>query len=538
MTIEQISARIARTLAEHGSGTIYGVPGGGNNLEMIGAAEAEGTRFVLAHTETAATIMAGVDAELTGRVSASVVTRGPGAASGVNGAAQALLDRQPVLMLTDTVSAADSVRISHQLLDQRTMFTPATKWSTVIGRHVPDEVLASAVEVATTGRPGPVHLDIDPTSDHSSIPPTAPAATGSLPDALALIAGARRPIVLVGVGARAHGAEILRIVGDSGTPVLQTYKAAGVLPSSDRHVAGLLTASATDALLLREADVIVCVGLDTVELIPNPWAFDAAVVSISSWPETHPYFVNDVEVVGDLAELLPQVPALTTEWGGAEVERHRARISSMLMGGAAPKFGVAPWDIVHATRSAAPAGSVATVDAGAHMLAAMPLWDAENPGELLISSGIATMGFALPAAIAAAIVDPRRRIYCFVGDGGLGMVLAELETVARLQLPITVIVFNDSTLTLIELKQKAQGHGGTNAVGYRATDFAMIAAAVGIRSDRIEDLTQLTAHLADSSPVHGPEVLDVLVDSSAYRHVIDVVRLGAEGTSLAGALGR
>ncbi|MGH3996247.1 MAG: thiamine pyrophosphate-binding protein [Pseudonocardiaceae bacterium] len=531
--IEDISAQIAATLADRGSGTIFGVPGGGNNLEMIGAAESHGVRFVLAHTETAATIMAGVDAELSGRVSASIVTRGPGAASAVNGVAQAMLDRQPLLMLSDTVSQADSDRVSHQLLDQRQMFGAVSKWSTVIGSAEPAHTIAAALDVATSGRPGPVHLDIDPTSDLGSPPPPVAAGPrGELTRALEVVATARRPVVLVGIGGRSHGEQIRRIVAGSGTPVMMTYKAVGALPDSDPHVAGLFTGALSDAMVLHEADVIVCIGLDTVELIPNPWNLDATIISLAQWPETHPYFEPDLEVVGDLATLLPEIPEITADWGANVVAAHRARISEVLMSGAAPDLGVAPWDIVSVTRAAADAGSIATVDAGAHMLAAMPLWKTERPGELLISSGLATMGFALPAAIAAAIRQPDRRTYCFVGDGGLGMALAELETVIRLALPITIVVFNDSRLTLIELKQKPRGHGGAGAVSYRPTDFAMIAAAVGIASRRIEDLPELTRAVSHSSSTQGPELLDVLVDSSAYRHVIDVVRHGTNGSAV------
>ena len=99
-----------------------------------------------------------------------------------------------------------------------------------------------------------------------------------------------------------------------------------------------------------------------------------------------------------------------------------------------PTAGLAPHEVVDAARARAPAGTIATVDSGAHMLVAMPLWEVDEPGEALISSGLATMGFALPAAIAAALARPGRQVVCFTGDGGLGMALAELETLARLEL--------------------------------------------------------------------------------------------------------
>jgi acetolactate synthase-1/2/3 large subunit len=154
----------------------------------------------------------------------------------------------------------------------------------------------------------------------------------------------------------------------------------------------------------------------------------------------------------------------------------------------------------------------------------MPLWDTEEPGEVLISSGLATMGFALPAAIAAAIAYPERRTVCFVGDGGLGMALAELETVARLGLPITVVVFNDSALSLIAIKQKSEGNGGSGAITYRETDFALIGEGSGLPSVRVERPEDLDRELARTFAGDGPALLDVRVDPTGYRHILDAIR--------------
>lgn len=158
------------------------------------------------------------------------------------------------------------------------------------------------------------------------------------------------------------------------------------------------------------------------------------------------------------------------------------------------------------------------------MLVAMPLWSVEQPGELLISSGLATMGFALPAAIAAALVHPVRRVVCFTGDGGLGMVLAELETVARLDLAITVVVFNDSTLSLIAAKQQPVGHGGDLAVKYRAVDFAAVARGCAMAAERVSDVDSYDRALRASFATSGPMLLDVAIDPSAYSAVLDAVR--------------
>jgi acetolactate synthase-1/2/3 large subunit len=192
--------------------------------------------------------------------------------------------------------------------------------------------------------------------------------------------------------------------------------------------------------------------------------------------------------------------------------------------------GLAPHVVVDAARAMAPADAIATVDAGAHMLVTMPLWEVSAPGEALISSGLATMGFALPAAIAAAIARPGRHVVCFAGDGGLGMTLAELETVARLALPVAVVVFNDSALSLIEIKQAAEGHGGEGAVRYRATEFTRCAQAVGIASRRVEDARALEQALALAFSAPAPFLIDAVVDPSGYPDVLRAIR-GASATT-------
>jgi acetolactate synthase-1/2/3 large subunit len=151
----------------------------------------------------------------------------------------------------------------------------------------------------------------------------------------------------------------------------------------------------------------------------------------------------------------------------------------------------------------------------------MPLWETDEPGSVLISNGLATMGFSLPAAIGAALASPGRRVACFVGDGGLGMVLAELETLARLRLDVTVVVFDDATLSLIKLKQQ-QAQGGPRAVGYGAVDFAAAATALGVPGTAVDDADGLRRAL--SAPGRGPRLVDARIDPAAYPHVIRTIR--------------
>jgi acetolactate synthase I/II/III large subunit len=517
---------IARGLAAAGTRVVYGVPGGGNNLEVVGACERAGLRFVLAHGETAAAIMAGVDGELSDAPGACVVTRGPGVASAVNGVAQALLDRQPMLLISDAVPFSDRARVSHQRLDQDALLAPVTKWSVSIGTDGAEEVVAAAIRIACRPPRGPVHVAFVPDAPRPGVPasPLEPPR-GDVAAAERLLASSERPVFALGAGARGSRSALGRLLDRTPWPVLTTYKAKGLISERSEQAAGLLTGATIEAAVLASADLIIGVGLDPVELIPAAWPYRAPMLALSEWPLEDPYFEPQVELVGPLEELLAVVSrTLRREAAPVTARARRLEADESLR---VPTAELAPHDIVDAVRACAPAGTIATVDAGAHMLVAMPLWEVDEPDEVLISSGLATMGFALPAAIAAAVARPGRHVVCFVGDGGLGMTLAELETLARLDLAVVVVVFNDSALSLIKIKQAPAGHGGEGAVRYRDTDFAAIARAVGIPSARVQAAPALRDTLRDAFGGSGPYLVDAVVDPSGYEAVLAAIRGGA-----------
>ncbi len=224
-----------------------------------------------------------------------------------------------------------------------------------------------------------------------------------------------------------------------------------------------------------------------------------------------------------LGELAPE---LTSQWpDGTAQDARRAALDRVLAAVPHEPSGVLPQAVVATARALAPAGTVATVDAGAHMLAAVPMWEVEQRGELLISSGLATMGFALPAAVAAALVRPDRKVVCFTGDGGLGMALAELETLARLWLDVVVVVFDDRALSLIAIKQ-GDRQGGASAVRYGTVDFAGTAASLGVPSFRADNVDEFHDALAKALGRRGPCLIDLAVDPAAYPAVLDAIRGG------------
>ncbi len=548
------AAILAGALGRHGADLVFGLPGGGPNLDVIEAMSAGGIRFVLAHGETSAAIMAAVYGHLTGRLSAAVVTRGPGAASAVNGAAQATLDRHPLVLITDTVPAASADRIAHQRLDQPNMLGPVVKASITIGSDPGLDELTNLLGHALAAPPGTVHLDYDTSvvhhphpglspdpaseaaqSDQSARSPRSADTAASVDGAetsdgrriRSLIAGADHPVVIAGLGAIGPAdrptATLDAHLEAFGAPVLTTYQGVGTMPSEHRLAAGLFTNGASERPILERADLIIAIGLDMVEPIPAPWSYGAPVVSLASTPTIYPYLPLAAEVIGDPTRLAARLLTGGHRWAHDAGAPHREAVRAELLaaGGVDDPTVLGPLDVVTGLIAAAPDGLITTVDAGAHFLAVMPLWPVVEPRRLLISNGLATMGFSIPAAIAAGLANPGRPVLCLVGDGGLGMTAAELETIKRLGLPVTVVVFNDSTLSLIRIKQQP-GPDDAEVVSYRETDFATVARGFGLEATTVDDRAGLAAALADRWD--RPRLIDARIDPAPYRRLLSLTR--------------
>jgi acetolactate synthase-1/2/3 large subunit len=505
-----------------GARLLFGLPGGGANLDVVGAAAEAGIEFVLTHDETTACVAAGTYGLLTGSVGAALATRGPGVTNAVTGLAQANLDRFPLLLLSDTVPQASAFRVAHQRLDLPAMTAPLTKWSGTLGPTHAEEYVRKAVALARRAPAGAVHLVLDPTADGDIPPATEPC--DPTPDsesaaARRLLAESRYPVVILGLEAARTPRAVRECLEPLGAPVLCTYQASGVVPDGHPLVAGLFTNGTSERGLLEQADLILGVGLDPVEPIPAAWNYPAPVVLLHPHPMDARYFGEPTVVSGPLETTLPALTAAAApRWEAGAAVAHR---SSTLTALGSPSMGLSPHELVTETARAAPAGSTVTVDAGAHMLMVMPLWPATRPHQVLISNGLATMGFALPAAIGAALARPDVTVVCFIGDGGLGMVAAELETITRLELDVVVVVFNDAALSLIEIKQ-SPGQGGTRAVRYTPTDFAAVAQSMGLSGCVVSTTEELRATLG--TELRGPRLIDARVDPSGYPDIIAATR--------------
>ena len=523
-----MSNGLAKALAEgvrdEGADVVFGFPGGGPNLEVVGAVGDAGLRFVLTHGETTACMMAATYGLLTGRPGMAIATRGPGAACAVNGAAQATLDRFPLLVVTDCVPEAQRDRFAHQRFDQQQLFAPVTKWSGSLAASPRSaEAVRAALHLAASRPAGAVHLDYDPAGSEMVAPaPTAapPSADDIVIRAADLIREASKPVAIVGLEANSSVAAVLAAIERLECPVLTTYQAVGVVPEGHPQLAGLFTSGLIETSLLFEADLIVTIGFDQVEPMPAAWRYEVPVVAVSEVAACATLAPITIEVLGPLATMLERV--VTTRCEGWSHDSGAAALTAarlVLAGTTTGVFG--PLELAAVVAEAAPRGAIATVDAGAHFLSIMPFWPAVEPLQLLISNGLATMGFALPAAIAAALARPGRPVVCMVGDGGLAMTLAELETLARLQLPVTVVVFDDAALSLIEVKQKP-GQGGSEAVRFAPVDYAQVGAAMGVESTVVTTTTEAVAALRGGWD--RPRLIDARIDPSSYAPLIAATR--------------
>ncbi len=502
---------------------MFGIPGGGSNLDVIGACAERGVPFVLAHAETPAAIMAATYGFATGRPALAVATRGPGCAASVNGAAQATLDRFPLVLCTDGVNAADTRRVAHQYIDQIGLMAPVTKWSGVLGSGDPARVAEAALDLAATAPAGAVHLTIDPTTSESRCPVSTMEVVSdeySLDRASRAVNAARRPVAIIGNAAHGWGDDIHKALTHLGCPVLATYQGVGIF-HEEAQFAGLYTGGVIEQPLLDAADLIVAIGLDPVEPMPTPWRTSAPVVSLSPMPLDHRYWPESIDLTGPVGPMLRRL-TLGARPSGWPADEGRRRLQGALEMMRPPEQGTfGPVDVVDAVQESAPAATLATVDAGAHFLAVMPWWRAHEAKGLLISNGLATMGFSLPAAIGLSLARPGRPVVCFTGDGGLSMVLGELETLARLALPITVVVFDDATLSLIKIKQR-DDQGGDAAVRYFPTDIAGVARAMGVESATVDSAAELRREL--SRGWDRPRLIQARIDPSGYRHLITATR--------------
>jgi acetolactate synthase-1/2/3 large subunit len=316
---------------------------------------------------------------------------------------------------------------------------------------------------------------------------------------------------------------VRRFSSDCGVPVLVTYKAKGVIADEDALFAGVFTNGAIERPLVQRADLILGVGLDPVELIPRPWRYAQPVVLCSAWPLHQRHIQPAIEIVGEVAGVLEDLQGAATRsaWSAGDLTPLLAAQRDAVRWQAA---SLAPHTVVEVVaRACGEHRPRVTVDAGAHMFPATVLWPAREPRDLLISNGLSTMGFALPSAIGAALVEPERTVVAFTGDAGLLMCLAELGTAAREGLKVVVVIFNDRALSLIKIKQVEKAYAASG-VDLGGLDWPAIGQGLGVPARRARTELELARAVQEAMDATGPFLIDVLVDPGGYGDMLRTIR--------------
>jgi acetolactate synthase I/II/III large subunit len=527
-----VAATLVGELRRRGVRHMVGVPGGGSSLDLIQSGADQGVEFVLARTETAAALMAAVTAELTGVPGVVLTGLGPGAAAVTNGVAHARLDRAPLVVITDAYPPALATFVTHQRIDHAALFAPLVKGSLGVTSATSLGGVRELLDAALRPPRGPVHVDLSaaPAGEPMAegLPPhqeTPAAATGpwQVERARALLADAERPVLLVGLEARDAPDATRRLAAELAGPVLSTWKARGVVADDDPLFVGLVTGGAAEAACLGEADLIVRFGFDPVELIPQPWRYAAPVLELAEAVRDGYYARPAASLIGPLAQGAAALSGAAPggSWRASAIRAQREAIGAAYS--MAPSSSIGPLDVVEAAIEAAPARCRAAIDAGAHMFPVIARWPAREPNAVLISNGLATMGFALPAAIGSALAEPDRPVTAFIGDGGLAMCLGELATAAEQRCPIVIVVFNDAALSLIDVKQEARG---LPSRGCRTMpiDVAAAARGFGLQAERIRSRAALRPAFARAFASKEAYLLDIQVDPSGYGALLKALR--------------
>lgn len=502
---------LARRLYAAGCRRAFGMPGG-EVLTLIDALEEAGIEFILCKHENAGGFMAEGVHHVDGAPAILVATVGPGAVNAVNVVANAEQDRVPLIILTGCVDADEAATYTHQVLDHRAVFTPITKASFTLGSGAADVIADKAIGIATEGRAGPVHIDVPisvadaPAQDRGRARPAAQAnVAADMSDAIAALARAERPILVAGLDLLREAGTALRLralVERFGIPFVTTYKAKGILPEDHPlclGAAGLSPlADRTLIPLLGQADMVICAGYDPIEMRTgwrDPWDPAAQfVLDIAHAPNHHYMHQATYNVIGhvglNLAALMPATPRAT--WQGGEIVAAKRALTQAFDRGDGRGDDWGAMAVIDEVRRACPKGTIATADSGAHRILLSQVWPCDAPRQLLQSSGLCTMGCALPLALGVRIAMPDAAIpvVAFMGDAGFLMVTGELATAAERGLPVTVVVFVDRSLALIEKKQRER-QMPNRGVDFGHHDYAAIASAFGGRGHRVQSRADL-----------------------------------------------
>jgi acetolactate synthase I/II/III large subunit len=546
---------VVRMLESLGVRHVFGVPGGQTLAITDAILASPAIEFVTARHENAAAVMADAYGRLTGTPGVCLATTGPGATNLLTGVGGAMRDSSPVLVVTCNNAGENIHRDDAQNADHVELFRPLTKYSRLVAH--PGAVCQAVEEAylnAMSGNPGPAHLDFARDTIEGPVPEADAAApegehpmrrwvvqrpradVRALDDVAAQLAQAERPVLWLGNGCNRSGAgeAALALAEALNIPVITTFNGIGTVPTTHPLVFGALSRMGTQlsSRVMAEADLVLAVGNSLNAVSTGRWRMELPhVVQIDVDPAMlgRYYGRRTTGVVADARATLEELHTMLAERADAlsarraswTAELQQARqvwwqepdAAAAAAETAAETDGLSPAEVVRRLRPATPDETLLIPDAGNPGVWSY-LWEIRQPGSYIKPVGFGNMGFAVPAAVAAVVADPERPVLVLVGDGSLGMSLAELETLARVGGRVAVVVLNDAGYGNIRQEQIVHYDNRTIGVDFGPSDYARVARGLGLPAERTTSLDELSQRVAETLKGSSPALFDVPIDQS------------------------
>ncbi|MBU1343185.1 MAG: thiamine pyrophosphate-binding protein [Proteobacteria bacterium] len=528
--------QFSETLKEIGIRYVFGVPSGSMIDYMEAIRKTDGIDFILVSHEAAAGFMASVCGRLNRIPGACFATFGPGATNLSTGVGAALLDRSPLLAFTDELPEEKRHRTVQMNIDLQALFKPITKWTTRLEAGRVKKTLLAAAKIAGTGLPGPVHIGVP--SNISSLkireeqtvlkpsPGIKPAPAAVMETMRQAVLKAKKPLVVIGLTAVQSQLKplILEVVEKFGLPVVLTPMAKGMVPEDHPLYVGVLNHALANmvAQTHQQADLIIGIGYDPVEVNYEDWIPKAPIVHISIVPADLDTYNCKLaaDVVGDMQVSLQSFlvfPRLNHAW---DLEALLKRKQKMFAALKAPDMSFGPLAVLEGLRDILPKDGILTCDVGAHLHLIGQKWPTPEPGCLLMTNGWSSMGFAIPAAIAAKLCCPDKKVACVMGDGGFLMAAGEMATAQRLGLHIIFILLSDNELALIRIKQTRKNYPSYYGTRLFEKDYPDSDHFLGVPVLNASDQAAYKAALQKAVFLTGPVIIKASVTSSEYDDLV------------------
>ncbi len=519
---------IVQALERAGVRWAFGIPSG-PVLPLIDALSRSSIRYVLTASETSAGFMASVVGELTGTPGVAVSTLGPGATNMATGIGAAWLDCAPAIAITCNVETAWLERRIQMRIDHNALFAPISKASFALRAGNVGEMLRNAIGIALTEPPGPVHLDLPEDVGRALvsgaemgapvIPRLAPIPASAFTALAEALATSRRPLLVFGqtLPRVPRPQRLVDFVEKQGIPFVSTLAGKGCVPESHANYGGVIgRARRTDVqALVRQADLIVAVGYDPIEMNYEEWTGETPIAHLSTVRAEAgnglTLAINEAGDLDDAIETLATLPSMPHAWSSAELEAHRARLDANLR----PVVeGFAPWEALDILHAKLPGNGILAYDVGAHTHQIATQWRTDRPWSLIATNGWSSMGFGIPATYAAKLVHPDRSVIGVIGDGCFEMTAGELAVGRRLKLAAPVIVLNDGWLSLLRIKQDHKGYVRSGVdLGDQVPSPPHY---FGVPCRQATTPEEFAAAVDWALALDGPSVVEAFVDPEAY----------------------